>query len=112
MRYRDWVLPAVILVLVFGAFDGHDNEIYRYADGELLQLTDDPSDDWDPAFTTDGKEVVVSVGLPARNNLPDRRVYAITPAGEHVTIDPMICAGCGACAAACPSPARRWTKTV
>ncbi len=29
-----------------------------------------------PAFTADGKEVVVSVGLPARNNLPDRRVYA------------------------------------
>ncbi|MDA7426683.1 4Fe-4S binding protein [Thalassococcus lentus] len=30
---------------------------------------------------------------------------AITPAGEHVTIDPMICAGCGACSAACPSGA-------
>jgi starch phosphorylase len=29
-----------------------------------------------PAFTADGKEVVVSVGLPARNGLPDRRVYA------------------------------------
>ncbi|MEW5960556.1 MAG: alpha-glucan family phosphorylase, partial [Chloroflexota bacterium] len=29
-----------------------------------------------PAFTGDGKEIVVSVGLPARNNLPDRRVYA------------------------------------
>ena len=29
-----------------------------------------------PAFTADGKEVVVSVGLPARDNLPDRRVYA------------------------------------
>jgi starch phosphorylase len=29
-----------------------------------------------PAFTPDGKEVVVSVGLPARNGLPDRRVYA------------------------------------
>jgi starch phosphorylase len=29
-----------------------------------------------PAYTPDGKEVVVSVGLPARNNLPDRRVYA------------------------------------
>ena len=29
-----------------------------------------------PAFTADGKEVVVSVGLPARGNLPDRRVYA------------------------------------
>ncbi|WP_170331201.1 4Fe-4S binding protein [Ruegeria arenilitoris] len=30
---------------------------------------------------------------------------AITPAGEHVTIDPMICAGCGECAAVCPSTA-------
>ncbi|MEJ6403840.1 4Fe-4S binding protein [Yoonia sp. 2307UL14-13] len=30
---------------------------------------------------------------------------AITPAGEHVTVDPMICAGCGACAAVCPSAA-------
>ena len=30
---------------------------------------------------------------------------AITPAGEHVTVDPMICAGCGACAALCPSGA-------
>lgn len=30
---------------------------------------------------------------------------AITPAGEHVTIDPMVCAGCGACAALCPSTA-------
>jgi ferredoxin len=30
---------------------------------------------------------------------------AISPAGEHVTIDPMICAGCGACSAACPSGA-------
>ncbi len=29
-----------------------------------------------PAFTADGKEIVVSVGLPARGNLPDRRVYA------------------------------------
>lgn len=29
-----------------------------------------------PAFTADGKEVVVSVSLPARNSLPDRRVYA------------------------------------
>jgi starch phosphorylase len=29
-----------------------------------------------PAFTADGKEVVVSVALPARNGLPDRRVYA------------------------------------
>ncbi|MFV2034911.1 MAG: 4Fe-4S dicluster domain-containing protein, partial [Halocynthiibacter sp.] len=30
---------------------------------------------------------------------------AILPNGDHVTIDPMICAGCGACAAVCPSGA-------
>ncbi|MFP7673919.1 4Fe-4S binding protein [Marivita sp. S0852] len=30
---------------------------------------------------------------------------AITPAGDHVSVDPMICAGCGACAALCPSGA-------
>ncbi len=30
---------------------------------------------------------------------------AISPAGEHVSIDPMICAGCGECAAVCPSTA-------
>lgn len=30
---------------------------------------------------------------------------AIAPAGEHVAIDPAICAGCGACAAVCPSGA-------
>ena len=30
---------------------------------------------------------------------------AITPAGEHVSVDPMICAGCGACSSACPSGA-------
>ena len=30
---------------------------------------------------------------------------AITSAGEHVSIDPMICAGCGACSSACPSGA-------
>ncbi|MDF0594575.1 4Fe-4S binding protein [Psychromarinibacter halotolerans] len=30
---------------------------------------------------------------------------AIVPDGEHVTVDPMICAGCGACSAACPSGA-------
>lgn len=29
-----------------------------------------------PAFTAEGKEVVVSVALPARGDLPDRRVYA------------------------------------
>ncbi|SLN20567.1 NADH-plastoquinone oxidoreductase subunit [Roseovarius albus] len=30
---------------------------------------------------------------------------AISPAGDHVSIDPMICAGCGSCAARCPSGA-------
>ncbi|MCO4848743.1 MAG: 4Fe-4S binding protein [Yoonia sp.] len=30
---------------------------------------------------------------------------AIVSAGEHVTIDPLICAGCGACSAVCPSGA-------
>lgn len=30
---------------------------------------------------------------------------AILPAGEHVTVDPMVCAGCGACSAVCPSGA-------
>ena len=30
---------------------------------------------------------------------------AITPAGEHVAIDPMVCAGCGSCSAVCPSGA-------
>lgn len=30
---------------------------------------------------------------------------AITSAGDHVAIDPMVCAGCGACAALCPSTA-------
>jgi ferredoxin len=30
---------------------------------------------------------------------------AIVSAGEHVSIDPLICAGCGACAAVCPSGA-------
>jgi len=30
---------------------------------------------------------------------------AITSAGDHVTVDPMICAGCGACSAVCPSGA-------
>ena len=30
---------------------------------------------------------------------------AITSAGEHVAIDPMICAGCGSCSAVCPSRA-------
>jgi len=30
---------------------------------------------------------------------------AIKPAGDHVAVDPLICAGCGACAALCPSGA-------
>ena len=30
---------------------------------------------------------------------------AITPAGDHVSVDPMVCAGCGACSAVCPSGA-------
>lgn len=30
---------------------------------------------------------------------------AISSAGEHVAIDPMICAGCGSCSAVCPSGA-------
>ena len=30
---------------------------------------------------------------------------ALTPAGEHVAVDPMVCAGCGACSALCPSGA-------
>src|SRR5262249_37041738 len=30
---------------------------------------------------------------------------AITPAGDHVAIDAKICAGCGQCAAACPTGA-------
>ena len=30
---------------------------------------------------------------------------ALTAAGDHVAVDDMICAGCGACAAACPSAA-------
>ena len=30
---------------------------------------------------------------------------AIVSAGEHVSIDPLICAGCGACSAVCPSGA-------
>jgi len=30
---------------------------------------------------------------------------AITPAGDHVAVDAMICAGCGSCSAACPSGA-------
>ncbi|WP_420413586.1 4Fe-4S binding protein [Roseibium sp.] len=30
---------------------------------------------------------------------------AIKPAGDHITIDPMVCAGCGTCSAVCPSGA-------
>ncbi len=30
---------------------------------------------------------------------------AITPAGDHVAVDAMVCAGCGACSAVCPSGA-------
>lgn len=30
---------------------------------------------------------------------------AITPAGDHVAIDPYVCAGCGACAGVCPTGA-------
>lgn len=33
---------------------------------------------------------------------------AIMPAGDHVAIDPMVCAGCGACSALCPSGAIRY----
>lgn len=33
---------------------------------------------------------------------------AITPAGEHVFIDPLICAGCGSCAASCPTGSIRF----
>ena len=34
---------------------------------------------------------------------------AISPAGDHVAIDANICAGCGQCAAACPSGAASYT---
>ncbi|WP_424966416.1 4Fe-4S binding protein [Dinoroseobacter sp. S375] len=40
-----------------------------------------------------------------RNCLDICPTGAISPDGDHVTIDPMICAGCGACAALCPSGA-------
>jgi ferredoxin len=33
---------------------------------------------------------------------------AITPAGDTVAIDPMICAGCGQCASACPTGAAHY----
>ncbi|MEL6584141.1 MAG: 4Fe-4S binding protein [Pseudomonadota bacterium] len=45
-------------------------------------------------------------GKPACSNCLDLcPTSAITSAGEHVAIDPMVCAGCGACASACPSGA-------
>lgn len=34
---------------------------------------------------------------------------AITPAGDHVAIDPYVCAGCGTCAAVCPDAAITYT---
>lgn len=40
-----------------------------------------------------------------RNCLDICPTGAISPDGDNVTIDPMICAGCGACAALCPSGA-------
>jgi ferredoxin len=36
-------------------------------------------------------------------------VGAINPAGDAVVIDPAVCAGCGTCAAMCPTDAIRWT---
>ncbi|HCT32210.1 MAG TPA: (4Fe-4S)-binding protein, partial [Sulfitobacter sp.] len=45
-------------------------------------------------------------GQPACSNCLDLcPTGAITSAGEHVAIDPMICAGCGSCSAVCPSGA-------
>ncbi len=34
---------------------------------------------------------------------------AITPAGDHVAIDPFVCAGCGSCAAVCPTGAATYS---
>jgi ferredoxin len=34
---------------------------------------------------------------------------AITPAGDHIEIDPFICAGCGSCASTCPTGAVTYT---
>ena len=47
------------------------------------------------AFKADGMP-------PLSRSLPDR---AITPDGDHVKINAEICAGCGQCAAACPTGA-------
>ena len=45
-------------------------------------------------------------GQPACSNCLDLcPTGAITSAGEHVAIDPLICAGCGSCSAVCPSGA-------
>lgn len=45
-------------------------------------------------------------GQPACSNCLDLcPTGAITSAGDHVSIDPMVCAGCGACSAVCPSGA-------
>lgn len=35
-------------------------------------------------------------------------VSAITPAGDHVAIDPYVCGGCGACNSVCPTGAARY----
>ena len=35
---------------------------------------------------------------------------AITPAGDHVAIDPYVCAGCGACAGVCPTGAAAYAS--
>lgn len=34
---------------------------------------------------------------------------AITPAGDHVAIDPFVCAGCGSCGAVCPTGAATYS---
>ncbi|ACL60116.1 4Fe-4S ferredoxin iron-sulfur binding domain protein [Methylobacterium nodulans ORS 2060] len=34
---------------------------------------------------------------------------AIAPAGDHVAVDPFVCAGCGACASVCPTGAAAYT---
>ena len=35
---------------------------------------------------------------------------AITPAGDHVAIDPWVCAGCGSCAGVCPTGAASYAS--